>query len=167
MTSPYPFAARPTVYRGVQMRSRLEARVAEWMDSGGLAWQYEPRVYKSESGEYLPDFQVGERTFIEVKPSIEALREAIWESIHRAAAVLIESCPQSFFWVVRSDGTARLLHFASSGLETIQCWPGLCPSGHLTLSTQNLLDAVPVDTPCRTCSGEISWLFQALDRWQS
>jgi hypothetical protein len=77
--------ARPTLYKGVQMRSRLEAGFAMWLDRCGVAWDYEPNCYANELGQYLPDFRVPEvvrcvppgrstgpslPAFIEVKPSI-------------------------------------------------------------------------------------------------
>ena len=40
------------------MRSRLEATVAEWLDTQGLIWKYEGPAYGSEDGQYLPDFQI-------------------------------------------------------------------------------------------------------------
>lgn len=52
------FKARPTVYKGIQMRSRLEAGFAAWLDSEGLAWTYEPFAVADGSGQYLPDFLI-------------------------------------------------------------------------------------------------------------
>ncbi|MES2211328.1 MAG: hypothetical protein V4515_14290 [Chloroflexota bacterium] len=80
--------ARPTTYRGIPMRSRLEAKFAAFLDRSGLSWQYEPRAYADETGQYLPDFLIPGKppTFIEVKPTIdqaEAAMEAmprIWSS---------------------------------------------------------------------------------------
>jgi hypothetical protein len=43
--------ARPTTNRGVQMRSRLEARYAAWLDRHGFTWEYEPRCYATEAGQ--------------------------------------------------------------------------------------------------------------------
>lgn len=81
--------ARPTVYKGVPMRSRLEARFAAELDANGGGWSYEPRAYAGDAGQYLPDFEVlgrGEPIFFEVKPT-EAMAiaaaqrmEVIWES---------------------------------------------------------------------------------------
>jgi hypothetical protein len=51
--------ARPTTYNGIEMRSRLEARVAAWLDDVGIPWEYEPRAFASAQGQYLPDFQLG------------------------------------------------------------------------------------------------------------
>lgn len=70
------FKARPTVYKGIQMRSRLEAGFAAWLDECGLYWEYEGSAYASEKGQYLPDFLVVGISFLgfrdpihfEVKP---------------------------------------------------------------------------------------------------
>lgn len=49
---------RPTLYEGIQMRSRLEAGFAQSLDLLGLQWEYEPQAFASRSGQYLPDFLV-------------------------------------------------------------------------------------------------------------
>lgn len=79
--SEYNIAARPTVYNGVAMRSRTEAKVAAALDAIGAEWTYETQCYASEEGQYLPDFRVhnaedhdGEIVpllLIEVRPTIE------------------------------------------------------------------------------------------------
>lgn len=48
------FAARPTLYKGIQFRSRLEARWAAYFDHRGWHWVYEPFDLKG----YTPDFLV-------------------------------------------------------------------------------------------------------------
>jgi hypothetical protein len=35
------FKARPTTYKGVEMRSRLEAGFAMWLDERDLSWTYD------------------------------------------------------------------------------------------------------------------------------
>jgi hypothetical protein len=82
--------ARPTTYRGVEMRSRLEARFAQWLDADDLGWVYEPRAYGGRGGQYLPDFQIDGPSlslwFVEVRPTVEraflalARMQVIWES---------------------------------------------------------------------------------------
>ena len=61
------YQARPTLYKGVRMRSRLEAlyaawldnyRDAEWPDEPFWKWSYEPMAFGSPDGQYLPDFFV-------------------------------------------------------------------------------------------------------------
>lgn len=44
--------ALPTIYRGVQYRSLLEARYAAWFDLVGLRVVYEPEAFNG----YIPDF---------------------------------------------------------------------------------------------------------------
>lgn len=69
--------AIPTMYRGTQFRSRLEARWAEFFDRIGLVWQYEPEGYETSAGRYLPDFYLPHvhhrgrpaSLFFEVKPT--------------------------------------------------------------------------------------------------
>jgi hypothetical protein len=61
--------AQPTTYKGIAMRSRLEADWAATLDEHGIEWLYEPQLVKLPSGRrYLPDFWLLElRTVIEVK----------------------------------------------------------------------------------------------------
>jgi hypothetical protein len=83
--------ARPTIYRGVQMRSRLEARMAQHLDELGWGWDYEPIAFGSEQGQYLPDFALYDEPgkyvmYVEVKPTVDyaervmSRMEIIWES---------------------------------------------------------------------------------------
>ena len=71
---------RETLYKGIQFRSRLEARWAVFFDALGLKWEYEPEGYRMDDGTcYLPDFYVhdikghvgktphGDGIFVEVK----------------------------------------------------------------------------------------------------
>lgn len=69
------YKARPTTYRGIEMRSRLEAQYAQLMDEHGDDWEYEPRAFAGRGGQYLPDFVVHSPKYgdiyIEIKPTIE------------------------------------------------------------------------------------------------
>jgi predicted nuclease of restriction endonuclease-like RecB superfamily len=71
MSTPLP--ARVTTYRGVPMRSRLEAHWAQRLDGLGANWWYEPRRFTDETGQYLPDFKVvlpaDTTVYLEVKGS--------------------------------------------------------------------------------------------------
>lgn len=68
--------ARPTTYKGIQMRSRLEADYASALDRDGETWKYEPKCFAGPNGQWLPDFRVGVNVYIEVKPA----SLAIWDS---------------------------------------------------------------------------------------
>lgn len=65
----HTYASKPTVYAGVEFRSRLEARWALLFDTVGIAWEYEPRCFRTPEGGYLPDFLVGQRNrwWLEIK----------------------------------------------------------------------------------------------------
>jgi hypothetical protein len=87
------------------MRSRLEAGYAQWLDSWGCKWEYEPCAFASESGQYLPDFLLPElrlswrkepvRGYIEVKPT----REAAGDALIRQMLVIRESEPDALLFV--------------------------------------------------------------------
>lgn len=63
--------AIPTNYKGIAMRSRLEARFAEWCDTNGQNWIYEPEGFSDGVRHYLPDFYLpNSRLIVEVKPPI-------------------------------------------------------------------------------------------------
>lgn len=56
--------AKPTTYRGVAFRSRLEARWAHLFDMIGMPWEYEPVSLPG----WIPDFRLWGRYLAEVKP---------------------------------------------------------------------------------------------------
>jgi len=65
----------PTVYNGIRMRSRLEAKYAAFFDRLGWAWEYEP----IDLDGYIPDFIVdpgSELILFEVKGMDEELDAA-------------------------------------------------------------------------------------------
>jgi hypothetical protein len=67
-----------TRYKGVQFKSRLEARWAVFFDKLGLRWEYEPELFQLPSGGYLPDFALtwpngNYRLWAEVKPTEDVL----------------------------------------------------------------------------------------------
>lgn len=77
--------AIPTVYNGIEFRSRLEAKWAAMFDQLGWSWEYEPVDFKG----YIPDFYIDfglEEFFIEIKP---AMRSAdLYPALNKAVAAL-------------------------------------------------------------------------------
>lgn len=78
MTDSTPLKARPTTYKGIKMRSRLEAGFAAWLDSVDISWEYEPGCFADETGQYLPDFRLDgvpvnngcpTALYVEIKPA--------------------------------------------------------------------------------------------------
>jgi hypothetical protein len=93
--------ARPTIYNGIPMRSRLEARVAAWLDSLGVRWQYEPNAFADATRQYLPDFELvgspyherhGIRAFLEVKG---ALDYDSYSAEQERMKTILGSCPRA------------------------------------------------------------------------
>lgn len=69
MTRADAISAIPTTYKGVEMRSRSEAKFARWCDRHRVKWLYEPEGYDLDGVWYVPDFYLPElRRFVEVKP---------------------------------------------------------------------------------------------------
>ncbi len=116
---------RPTLYKGVKMRSRLEATAAALFDRHGVEWQYEPVCFASEVGQYLPDFVVvglvdgcdTDRchnemplTYVEVKPwaladkLVRAKMEIIWASDPSATLVVIDPVEMEMWAAPYPDG---------------------------------------------------------------
>lgn len=117
---------RATLYRGVRMRSRLEADFAGSLDASGAAWEYEPECYASGAVQWLPDFRVtpGDKTvLIEVKPTslaFPAEPRADYgptadhvDAILRRMAVAWDSEPSAWlnleFWTYREGTSLRVL----------------------------------------------------------
>jgi hypothetical protein len=132
----------PTLYEGIQFRSRLEARWARFFDALEEPWLYEPEAYDlADAGPYLPDFFLPRsRTWLEIKPispslaaqqSCRALCEATGDRV-----VLVDG-PIGFWldtqqgvWHARS-GLAWLPSKDPDGaivaLENERYWPCVCP----------------------------------------
>lgn len=102
--------ARPTVYHGIQMRSRLEALwAAEWdqrrSDGELIGWQYEPKAFATRRQQYLPDFRLDYGTsveYVEVKPGSLSAAElyglmdrmaTVWYSEPNAGLVVVIGSP--------------------------------------------------------------------------
>lgn len=80
-----------TRYSGYRFRSRLEARVAVWLDALGWRWEYEPEGYDLDGVYYLPDFLIrydgerGGKIWLEVK-ALEPTAEEKLKASRLAAA---------------------------------------------------------------------------------
>ena len=143
MTDHNPLTPRPTTYEGVEMRSRLEAGFAMWLDAMNWPWEYEPTCFGSAKGQWLPDFHVpGIRCvwidptttelegstdlYVEVKPAILTAGQAaatrlrmssLYESKPNAVALLVKEGTNPE--VVSRDGTY--------GTPVDWSWNGLWP----------------------------------------
>jgi len=88
--------AIPTMYKGIQFRSRLEAKWASFFDLMNWKWQYEPCDFNG----WIPDFAIygsKQTTYVEVKPTVKFLADIANEidsSGCKDEVILIgETCP--------------------------------------------------------------------------
>lgn len=103
-------AAIPTTYKGINFRSRLEARWAAFFDLLGWRWEYEPEDLNG----WIPDFvlfdQCGQReVLVEVKP----IRELGEES--RAAMAKYAASGDDRFCLFLGLGPVNLLDRVCAG----------------------------------------------------
>lgn len=142
--------ARPTVYNGIQMRSRLEARYAAWLDGVGATWEYEPQCFASGSRQYLPDFLIrdvhvigrGRSVYVEVKPAMFASRDDVTKLANRMATI----------WFSEPEAVL-VLEVAEARDPLVRLPPSLFPPASSTLS----------GIWCRTEAGQLS-LIPPLER---
>jgi hypothetical protein len=95
--------AIPTVYNGIEFRSRLEAKWAAMFDLIGWRWEYEP----IDLAGYIPDFIIGFESapmLCEIKPAttIDELRLAVpkiersgWEGEALVLGSMLDNTPFS------------------------------------------------------------------------
>ena len=118
--------AIPTKYKGINFRSRLEARWAVFFDSMGdsdsmgIRWEYEKEGYQLRSGWYLPDFWLPEmQLWIEVKPEggvcehAESLRDQIGFPVLVTSG--LPDNPMVLYCHDDSDGSAGTSEFKTCG----------------------------------------------------
>ena len=114
------FKARPTTYKGIEMRSRLEAGFAMWLDANHFDWKYEPKCFAGEAGQYLPDFglygvqvagypPVSLTVYVETK---HALWSEDWDDLLRVAErmrVVWETEPHAFLAIAQPEPSYPIL----------------------------------------------------------
>lgn len=110
-------------HNGYPMRSHSETRWASMMDCMGIRWIYEPRLFKTSLGMYLPDFYLPDMdAYLEVKGAAPSEQE-----IQKASDVQDQTgCP-----VIFGHGKPRMegLHLSGGKLSS---WIGGKPI-HVTL----------------------------------
>lgn len=119
------FKPRPTIYKGIEMRSRLEAGFAAWLDSLGVGdWSYEPHAFASPAGQYLPDFRI-ERVpmlggptstvFIEVKPMATGIAGVVDHPLASRMAIIWESDPDAVLLIASPTSPLLRVHRVGGG----------------------------------------------------
>lgn len=121
------YAAIPTVYKGVQMRSRLEARWAAFFDLMGYDWQYEP----IDLDGWIPDFSV--RIKREKKFPADDIRPYLMEVKPLSDAKIPSSLESE---ILRGLGIQSVLDRQPEGRPGFPPLPGETPSEHYTWARQ-------------------------------
>ena len=138
--------AIPTRYKGVQYRSRLEARWAAWFDLIGWHVEYEPVDFNG----WIPDFAIleAELVYVEIKPThlfpaeaaIKIDRADCYEDVlilgNTLDIIPIDSASRDinlFGWLGEWIDTSETLDTRSWGEAAIGVWesqnrPGFCHS---------------------------------------
>jgi hypothetical protein len=143
--------AIPTEYNGTKYRSRTEARWAVFFDISRIPVRYEAEGFQTESGWYLPDFELTgatRKTFFEVKPERPADHEiAVLAALAKGAeAHAFVACgpPQSGCAILKvfADGSQAQWHFGRDQQHLISFLAASPPSG-IILSIRH--DVVPAN----------------------
>ena len=97
--------AIPTIYAGIQFRSRLEARWAVFMDALGVKWEYEPEGFTDGTLCYLPDFWLpNQNCYLEIKP------DGPWYEDCKKADLITHTGKEFYFAIgrpIRRDETSH------------------------------------------------------------
>jgi hypothetical protein len=147
-------SAIPTLWRGIQFRSRLEARWAAFFTELKLPWEYEP----TDLEWYIPDFIINfkrRRLLVEIKPAQEDLEYAKHKLKHSGweGDSLIAISGQSREWGVMLDG--------DTPWDTAML--GYC----LKCKTPTLVSSGG-RWECRSCDGsnrDIWWAYDCSEAW--
>ena len=129
--------ARPTSYKGVTMRSRLEAGFAMWLDQMRWSWEYEPECFANEHGQWLPDFVITDipcvssahwlrsPVYVEVKPVTFTNAESVALRARMAAAY--DTHPNCAVVLVREGTNPEIVHPDLTTEPLDWTWTGLWP----------------------------------------
>ena len=107
--------AIPTVYNGIEFRSRLEAKWAAMFDQLGWSWEYEPIDLKG----YIPDFVLKwdhGHTICEVKPATTIL------DLHLATSKIERSGWEGEAMIVGASLEKRSIYSAIGILSDKRTW---------------------------------------------
>lgn len=96
----------PTKYKDIEMRSKLEAKIAFFLDGLKIKWTYEPKTFLLSMGiVYKPDFYLPElKMWVEVKGVIEEHNKSILECFvkdNKTELILISS--KDMIWFSSKD----------------------------------------------------------------
>jgi hypothetical protein len=113
-----------TAYHGVDFRSRLEAKYAQFFDAHDIKWLYEVEGYDLDGEYYIPDFWLPEiKTFFEVKGPVKVGLEKTQRLAH---LLYLQDDREESEWypeieVVIGDEEGRLALAAGGDIQMGSC----------------------------------------------
>lgn len=90
----------PTTYRGIRMRSQLEARQAARMDLYGWHWEYEPERFYSQDDTYLPDFWVDMGKSVDCYLEIKGAYPDDMRAVQKRMEIVWRTKPEAFLCIL-------------------------------------------------------------------
>lgn len=156
--------ARPTTYNGIQMRSRLEARFAAFLDRAGFAWEYEPRAFASRKGQYLPDFLVRDvglltKVYVEVKGAVPT---AYWSEMQKMHVILQSEPDANLAFLVAKEADGNTAAWANIAVRGMDHWLtgggiGICGCGQPRFFGANHSFMTVEEIGKRASDDELAW----------
>lgn len=128
-----PDKGRKTMYRGIEMRSRLEADFAAFLDQNKADWDYEPMCFAGPDGQWLPDFTLchdGATIYFEIKPGslLEDEAAEIDPLLERMSVVWLtepDAILQLTFWVYQKPWESySFIGIPPDGPDDMTWWCG-------------------------------------------
>lgn len=107
--------ARPTTYKGIVMRSRLEASRAEQLDRIGRRWTYEPMCFASPAGQYLPDFRIDHGGLV----PIDGTEPTVWRFVHAYEEIKPAPFAKDFDWIERTQYQMTIIWASEPDAELV------------------------------------------------
>jgi hypothetical protein len=107
------------MYLGVPFANNWEVQFAQWLDSKGIVWEYQPIVFKVSKGKrYIPDFRLSEsdKIFVEVKGYLKPLDIEKMNEFVKAGNILYYVDKQ--FFGVRGKNMLNNFQFNEKNLWT-------------------------------------------------
>ena len=140
--------ARPTTYRGIDMRSRTEARFAAFLDRVGIEWAYEPRAYADASGQYLPDFRLlasswPSTVFVDVKGTLTTVE---YHHLRARMRIIWTSDPRALLVIAPADWSRQRLLVDNPSVPERGAQEGFfgsCPQGHAGIGLVQGASGIP------------------------
>lgn len=107
------------MYNNIPMASSWEVIFANWLDCMGLKWEYQPIVFKTESGRYyVPDFRVEDFGFVEVKGWLKQLSiEKMDEFVSAGNTLYLIRDPRDLNKIVLNGTTRWLVPLEEATIE--------------------------------------------------